>query len=211
MVGPLRLHYCHGLESGPQGYKVQSMMAWATVVCPDQEMSLFNPLKANSIVRSLASSLFTTKPADWASQAFCSSLERCAQVQRDALAADTDVLVASSWGGAVALKLLADGSYSGPAVLMCPAYRAAESWAAAFGVERLREETTADGARDEPMAVSIATLRARTHSARRLAQWSESPRSTRGSSDGASSCTARRIRPFPSSTRGCSRRRRASG
>ena len=127
---------------------MRMMREWAaSVTCVDQEMSLANPLKRNSIVRSFGFALISSWPSEWASTAFSTSLEQCAQVQRDALAAcdHPDVLVASSWGGAVALKLLADGSFSGPSVLLCPAYRAPEHWAGALGIERFRAETDATG------------------------------------------------------------------
>lgn len=118
----VRVLYCHGLESGPHGYKVEAMRAWAeTVTCADQEMSLINPLKRHSIVRSLAAVLFDEGPSGWLPAAFQRSLEKCAQLQREALSScgRVDVLVGSSWGGAVALKLLADGGYAGPSVLLC--------------------------------------------------------------------------------------------
>ncbi|KAL1503376.1 hypothetical protein AB1Y20_011427 [Prymnesium parvum] len=142
----VRVLYCHGLESGPHGYKVEAMRAWAeTVTCADQEMSLINPLKRHSIVRSLAAVLFDEGPSGWLPAAFQRSLEKCAQLQREALSScgRVDVLVGSSWGGAVALKLLADGSYAGPSVLLCPAHRAPERWAGVFGADRLREEASA--------------------------------------------------------------------
>ena len=53
------------------------------------------------------------------------SLERCAAIQAEALAKGPppDVLLASSWGAAVALKLLADRAWTGPALLLCPGHR----------------------------------------------------------------------------------------
>ena len=166
----LRLHYCHGLESGPQGHKVKSLLKWAeSVVCPDMEMSLANPLKRNSILRSLGQAMVTSWPSEWASVAFSLSLERCAQAQRDALELTTDVLVGSSWGGAVALKLLADRSYRGPAVLLCPAYRAAEHWVA------LSEPNICNGRRWPqvlPRSRTISAARAHAGSSQQL--WSHS-------------------------------------
>ena len=51
-------------------------------------------------------------------------LVACADVQRHALKrASPDILFSSSWGSAVALKLLADRDFDGPAVLLCPAHR----------------------------------------------------------------------------------------
>ena len=211
----LRLHYCHGLESGPGGYKVRAMQEWAaSVSCVDQEMSLANPLKRNSIVRSLAATLLTSWPSDWASTAFSKSLEQCAQVQRIALASGErpDVLVASSWGGAVALKLLADGSFIGPSVLLCPAYRAPEHWAGALGIERLRAETDATGKlaqspptnnKQEPQHPCVCHPASPQSSA-----WVPStPRSRHA----ASSCMGLQTRPSQSRTRESSLARPASG
>ena len=58
--------------------------------------------------------------------ALADSFEACVGVQREALAHPRDdvrptVLVGSSWGGAVAAALVAEGAWRGPAVLMCPA------------------------------------------------------------------------------------------
>jgi hypothetical protein len=49
-------------------------------------------------------------------------VRRSLAVQRAVLAAHrVDVVVGSSFGGAMALQLLGDGSFSGPTVLLCPA------------------------------------------------------------------------------------------
>ena len=118
----------HGLESGPHGYKVREMRAQGlAVTAPDMHMSLFNVLQKNSLVRSLLSpsALLSRWPSQWLAGAFDDSFAACVSVHREALrepgAAAFDVLVGSSWGGAVAAALVADGSWEGPAVLMCPA------------------------------------------------------------------------------------------
>ena len=118
----LHIHYCHGLESGPDGYKARCMRTWATVTAPDQQMSLWNPLRSNSVARCLL-----YRPGAGFSGAVLSALEACVQVQRHALAGSSpDVLVGSSWGGLVAAVLLAEGAWRGPAVLLCPALRLME-------------------------------------------------------------------------------------
>lgn len=59
----------------------------------------------------------------WVEQAFERSFERCVAVQARALSAfGPDVLVGSSWGGAVCLELVRQGLWSGPLVLLAPAY-----------------------------------------------------------------------------------------
>ena len=118
---PHRVHFCHGLESGPHGFKFRKLSeSFATVSSPDMHMSLWNPLQCNSLIRNM---LRLRSPAD----ALADSFEACVEVQRQALlalqasAARPGVLVGSSWGGAVAAALLANGDWSGPCVLMCPA------------------------------------------------------------------------------------------
>ena len=118
---PHRVHFCHGLESGPHGFKFRKLSeSFATVSSPDMHMSLWNPLQCNSLIRNM---LRLRSPAD----ALADSFEACVEVQRQALlalqasAAPPGVLVGSSWGGAVAAALLANGDWSGPCVLMCPA------------------------------------------------------------------------------------------
>ena len=52
----VRVLFCHGLESGPLGRKVVGLReAGFAVTAPDMEMSLFNPARRNSVVRSLLS------------------------------------------------------------------------------------------------------------------------------------------------------------
>jgi predicted alpha/beta-hydrolase family hydrolase len=120
-VLPSRVHFCHGLESGPRGFKFRKLSeSFSTVSSPDMQMSLWNPLQCNSVARNL---LRLRPPAE----ALADSFEACVEVQRQALqalqasAASPDVLVGSSWGGAVAAALLGTGVWSGPCVLMCPA------------------------------------------------------------------------------------------
>lgn len=132
---PLRIHFCHGLESGPGGFKVRAMRGWGCeVVAPDMQMSLWNPLAANGVVRQLPWQIFSRSPFRWLAAAIDASLAACIEVQRVALReAETagqaaDVLVGSSWGGAVALCLLADGTWQGPAVILCPALLRLGHW-----------------------------------------------------------------------------------
>lgn len=127
----LRVLYVHGLESGPGGYKVQQMRAQGIdVAAPSMEMSLWDPRQSNSVVRNLLSPgmLLQHWPWQWLAAAGDASFAACIDVQRQALREDGpfDVLVGSSWGGAVAAALVADGSWDGAAVLLCPALRLKE-------------------------------------------------------------------------------------
>ena len=100
-------------------------------------MSLWNPTQKNSLLRSLLSpmALFSRAPMRWLAGAMDDSFQACIGVMRTAAAAPSGtattctVLVGSSWGGAVATALVAEGSWVGPAVLLCPALRIKERWA----------------------------------------------------------------------------------
>ena len=63
-----RVLYCHGLESGPNGYKVRALRERGLdVVAPALQMSLWNPTQKNSLLRSLLSpkALFSRAPMRW--------------------------------------------------------------------------------------------------------------------------------------------------
>ncbi len=128
---PLSILLCHGLESGPGSAKHRNLEAPPhSCECPDMRMSLWSPLKENSVVRSLPSVITTHPPGEWLAAASFSSLGKCVDVASDALRAreadPPDVLVGSSWGGYVALVLVAEGVWSGPTVVLCPALRLLE-------------------------------------------------------------------------------------
>mmetsp|Transcript_105740 Transcript_105740/g.309297 ORF Transcript_105740/g.309297 Transcript_105740/m.309297 type:complete len:222 (-) Transcript_105740:62-727(-) len=128
----MRVHYCHGLESGPQGYKVRQLEEQGfAVTALDMEMHVWHPHKRNSVLRSLLVQPARRWPTEWLAGALQDSFQACVEVHRHALATaavQPDVLVGSSWGGAVAAALLADGAWRGPAVLLCPALRKKERW-----------------------------------------------------------------------------------
>ena len=61
------------------------MRSWGCeVVAPDMEMSLWNPLAANGLVRQLPRHIFQS-PFRWVAAAMDSSLAACVEVQRRAL------------------------------------------------------------------------------------------------------------------------------
>lgn len=66
-----------------------------------------------------------TRHRAWARQALVRSFERCVEVQtRHIEAHDPDILVGSSWGGAVTMELVRRGIWRGkPVILLAPAYR----------------------------------------------------------------------------------------
>lgn len=87
----------------------------------------------------------------WTRWAMASSLARCVAVQRAALLAHTpDVVVGSSWGGAVVVQLLLEGSWQGPTVLLAPAHHKIQEAIDPAGVASL---SGAIGALRVPMIV----------------------------------------------------------
>ncbi|MFT5357712.1 MAG: hypothetical protein ACI9KE_004949 [Polyangiales bacterium] len=54
----------------------------------------------------------------------------CVDIQRQALASNPpDILIGSSWGGAVAAELIATGAWKGPTILLAPAIERVDVWA----------------------------------------------------------------------------------
>ena len=111
----MKIHYVHGLEAGPQAFKARCLAEVGAVKAPDMATSLWNPFCANTFLGRFLAHL------SWGAAAR-DVLDRCVAIQKDALS-EPDVLVASSWGAAVALKLLVDRAWTGPTVLLCPGHR----------------------------------------------------------------------------------------
>ena len=60
----------------------------------------------------------------WVALAISKSLAACVDIQRGALAEhEIDVVVGSSWGGAVSIELLIAAHWSGPTLLLAPAWQ----------------------------------------------------------------------------------------
>ena len=118
----VRVLYCHGLEAGPGGYKARKCREWADVLAPDMAVSLWHPLRENSFARRFLAAVWNRDAAP-RRRAAADALGGCARAVAAAAAAAPacDALLASSWGAVVALRLLADGAWAGPAVLLCPA------------------------------------------------------------------------------------------
>ena len=111
-----------------------------TIDCPDMQVSLWRPDKFNGFGVQLALNLLSGWPTTLCSRAMQSSLDRCLAAQARALdsfrpapsgaagnpsvsiAVSPALVVASSWGGAIATLALATGLWSGPTVLLAPAY-----------------------------------------------------------------------------------------
>ena len=153
--GSISILFMHGLESGPRGSKVRFLRrAFGEVHCVDMEMSACNPLRRNSPARwilAYASTAAVLLPALATSQSAASitalaatavaacvplarwrlacSLRTCAQLQRRAIQRlKPDIVVGSSWGGAVALQCLHSGYWRGPTLLLAPAIKVCGWW-----------------------------------------------------------------------------------
>lgn len=142
---PTRVLFIHGLESGPEGTKTRALrQAGFDVVavqmpCGQSAMArdpftlalvgggLAAVLLAGFLAGGLGAgvvglALASLRPRGTEAivrRAFRRSL----QVQEAALADGIDVVVGSSFGGAVALQLVRDGQWRGPTVLLCPAWQ----------------------------------------------------------------------------------------
>jgi fermentation-respiration switch protein FrsA (DUF1100 family) len=150
-----RVLFVHGLESGPGGNKPRALREAGFEVTALQmpcgrDAILRDPatlgtlgaaalglgLAARRGPLALAGGLAAlTALGPWAMiLATRRAFEKSVAVQRDALARAPvpgfDVLVGSSFGGAVALELLLQGAWRGPTVLLCPAHErvAARAW-----------------------------------------------------------------------------------
>ena len=191
------VHFCHGLESGPGGFKVRELRKQFTVCAPDMEMSLWNPFCRNSFARKLLLQWRWPSPA----QALADSFAACVEVQRNAIRAAEEVaaghgdggdcagdgsdagptttpggaqheertraaeagsrvLVGSSWGGAVAAALVADGTWPAgrPFALMCPALRMRERWTGEPGAAAGAATSTAGWMTAARIEASLASL-----------------------------------------------------
>ena len=111
----IKIHYVHGLEAGPNAFKARCLAKLGDVTSPAMATSLWNPFCDNAFLGRFLAHL------SWGAAAR-DVLDRCFVIQKDALS-EPDVLVASSWGAAVALKLLVDRAWTGPTVLLCPGHR----------------------------------------------------------------------------------------
>ena len=149
--------FMHGLESHAGGTKARYLQAnFAQVRCPDMKMSLFSLKKENSPARWCVpyvafSAALATHAAGSLTEAavvlgfaaagfvplvrWCirASLAACVDTQAKAISdARPDIVVASSWGGAVALRCLETGIWDGPTVLLAPAVAVTSAWLQPF-------------------------------------------------------------------------------
>lgn len=105
----LRVQFLHGLEGGPQGHAARYLAARFATRTPDM-----SPIVAAARLDGTHPSVRRTAELDLH--------RRCLALQRRELAAwQPRVLVASSFGGALAVTLLEEGTWRGPTLLLAQA------------------------------------------------------------------------------------------
>mmetsp|Transcript_21187 Transcript_21187/g.56513 ORF Transcript_21187/g.56513 Transcript_21187/m.56513 type:complete len:225 (-) Transcript_21187:100-774(-) len=122
----LRIFYIHGLESNAQGFKATYLKKWFPHVCA-VEMDTSSALNLGGTVERLSSERSGDGQAhkyETADKFDHDVFEHCIEQQADALRRFApDVVVGSSFGGAVAVEILLRGLWSGPTVLLAPAHQ----------------------------------------------------------------------------------------
>ena len=112
----MRVLYIHGLESGPGGRKVQHLRAAGLDV-----RAPAMPCGRSALLRDpTAWPLLLLSAFGRPRRVTRRILERSLRIQRLALSG-VDVVVGSSFGGAIATRLVLEGSWRGPTLLLCPA------------------------------------------------------------------------------------------
>lgn len=133
--------FTHGLESGPRGHKARALEAAGFKVVAVQMPSGRNAvlrdfvtwlplvLVIGSAFAGLVWFVATTLLVVLSLKSIRAGLtrrmwKRSVDIQREALRSNAiDAVLGSSFGGAVALELIARGDWKGPTVLLCPAHR----------------------------------------------------------------------------------------
>ncbi len=129
----MRVLFLHGLESGPQGQKARYLAGRFEARTPDMQTGRGVAARAED-PRPSDRSAVDGPPARRAAEV--ELFQRCVALQRAELAAfRPDVLVGSSFGGAVAVALLREGAWRGPTLLLAQAALLATRRAGVLGPE----------------------------------------------------------------------------
>jgi len=137
--------FVHGLESGPQGRKARALrdagFEVVAVAMPCSQRSMLkSPLTVGLFLLAtlvmmlgmrlgwvgaiVAALLVLVSTPVGIRMIIARAFQKSVQVQQEALRKHAiDVVLGSSYGGAVALELLRLGAWSGPMVLLCPAHQ----------------------------------------------------------------------------------------
>lgn len=156
-----RVLFMHGLESGPGGSKERWLSKHFDVHCVDMNVGVLGARKCHSpaqavlacstcILAGVAWSLYCKVPPTIVCAAAATAaivlppllarlhmrvaFHACVDAQRHALALyQPDLVVGSSWGGAVALRCIELQLWAGPTLLLAPAVAGRGWWAIAWG------------------------------------------------------------------------------
>jgi hypothetical protein len=147
-TSPIRVLFLHGLESGPEGGKVRTMRsAGFEVHAPNLQSVLTKPVRLVKLLISIQGVIILLTLGlmcgGWSwFHVLCFGLSTSAanlflldlllhcmvlvckrMVLADMALFQPDVLVGSSWGGAILTFILSDGSWRGPAIILASAHR----------------------------------------------------------------------------------------
>eukprot|EP01084_Bolivina_argentea_P275537 469931_1 len=147
----LKILFIHGLNSGPFGNKVVPLRKDFDVCALDMKMSMKDITRINSvycnvfkqqilpillcIIITIYNTLFGVTIIilylSFAyiykdlilSKAWQSSMNACIEIQKTAIIQyKPDLLIGSSWGGAVTVEIIKREIWNGPCILLCPSY-----------------------------------------------------------------------------------------
>ncbi len=134
MRSTLKVLFLHGLESGPQGQKARYLAERFEARTPDMQTA------ASAAARLQHDGRLTDRSAvdgpETRRRAEVALFERSLALQRAEVASfRPDVLVGSSFGGALAVALLREGAWKGPTLLLAQAALLATRRAGVLGPE----------------------------------------------------------------------------
>ncbi len=130
----MRVLFLHGLESGPQGQKARYLAGRFEARTPDMQTASSAAARLQEELR-LADRSAVDGP-ETRRKAEVALFERSLALQRAEVASfRPDVLVGSSFGGALAVALLREGAWKGPTLLLAQAALLATRRAGVLGPE----------------------------------------------------------------------------
>lgn len=121
----------HDMDMGVMQISRKNSVVRMALRLPEVQLVLGTSLATLGLTRSKKGAMIvSTMLGSWASvrkdiisgQALAQSFAACVEIQRNALLQEKpDIVVGSSWGGAVVVELMRRGEWAGPTVLLAPA------------------------------------------------------------------------------------------
>lgn len=138
----ISINFIHGLESGPMGTKHRwfiNKFGIKNTTCLDMKTSLCRLDKSNSVLGNIIKNIKKNGFENLIEQSVEDSFQSCVDIQSHYLKNHSiDLIVGSSWGGAIATELISSGSWNGPTVFLAPSY---EKYMNQCGKQHLISET----------------------------------------------------------------------